>query len=62
MSTTITGDCSLCGEPVNIVDGVWPPGHGSGKCAPTSPAATDVGRGATSAIPIDDLFEGDEQP
>lgn len=58
MSTTITGDCSLCGATVTIVDGVWPPGHGFGKCVVRH--AQDLSgfvRGETITIPIDDMFE-----
>lgn len=58
MSTTITGDCSLCGETVTTVDGVWPPGHGFGKCVEQSPPArAGFGRGETITIPIGDMFE-----
>jgi len=54
--TTIEGDCGLCGAPVEVVDGVWPPGHGRGKCAPPRDATPDVVRGETIEIPIADVF------
>lgn len=58
MSTTITGDCSMCGETVTIVDGVWPPGHGFGKCVDRqAPDLSGYVRGETIAVTIDDLFE-----
>ena len=56
MSAIITGDCSLCGETVTIVDGVWPPGHGFGKCAGPAPNGPGFVR-ETISIPITDLFD-----
>lgn len=54
---TITGDCSMCGEPVTIVDGVWPPGHGFGKCGSWPPSLAPAVKGETIEVPIDELFE-----
>lgn len=51
MSTIITGNCAKCGDPVTVVDGVWPPGHGYGKCAPAQPDVSDAVRGETISLP-----------
>lgn len=58
--STIIGNCARCGETVTVIDGVWPPGHGDGKCAPVMPAVSAAVKGATISLP--DTAERCEAP
>jgi hypothetical protein len=50
------GDCGLCGAPVTVTNGVWPPGHGLGKCAPRQQPTPDIVRGETVGVPLAEAF------